>query len=184
MKQAALIVDDGEFEIYKSFTEARAYLVANIDWILNHFEDTHHINKEDVIIVSLIMRGVFLTCVQIVGSLKAQNYAMIVSSFAPRTTLTFNVHANPEQHKPWGTWSATRQLVGNEPTRAFKSSAGSIGSSSDTRARIGPANRPDVEERGPNYTAKVSSVSASPRDAVLLAKLKFPPGASEPALYP
>ena len=54
MKQAGLIVDDGEFEIYKSFSEARSYLVANIDWILSSFSETHHISKEDVIIVSMI----------------------------------------------------------------------------------------------------------------------------------
>lgn len=52
MKQASLIVDDGEFEIYQSFDEARAFLVANIDWILTHYGETHHICKEDVMIVS------------------------------------------------------------------------------------------------------------------------------------
>ena len=52
MKQAELVVDDGIFEIFKSFTEARSYLIANIDWILHHFADGHSISKEDVIIVS------------------------------------------------------------------------------------------------------------------------------------
>lgn len=55
MKQASLIVDDGEFEIYQSFDEARAFLVANIDWILTHYGDTHHICKEDVMIVSYLI---------------------------------------------------------------------------------------------------------------------------------
>ena len=53
MKQAALVVDDGVFEIYKSFAEARSYLSANINWILQHFGDSHSIRKEDVIIVGL-----------------------------------------------------------------------------------------------------------------------------------
>ena len=46
---------------------------------------------------------------QVVGALTAHNYAMIIRNFAPRTTLTFNVHANPEQRQPWGTWSVNRR---------------------------------------------------------------------------
>ena len=52
MKQASLVVDDGVFEIFKSFAEARSYLIANIDWIIRHFGDKHSISKEEVIIVS------------------------------------------------------------------------------------------------------------------------------------
>jgi hypothetical protein len=57
MKQASLVVDDGVFEIFKSFSEARAYLIVNIDWILHHFGDSHAIAKEDVIVVSLPCMG-------------------------------------------------------------------------------------------------------------------------------
>ena len=46
------MVDDGAFEILASFSEARSYLVANIDWILRFFGDMHSISKEDVIIAS------------------------------------------------------------------------------------------------------------------------------------
>lgn len=53
MKEAAIIVDDGVFEIYRSFSEARSYLIANIDWLLKRFGDAHSISKEDVIIVCL-----------------------------------------------------------------------------------------------------------------------------------
>lgn len=62
MKQATLIVDDGQFEIYKSFAEARAYLVSNIDWILEHYGDSHHIVKEDVILVSSDLHQLTLGC--------------------------------------------------------------------------------------------------------------------------
>ena len=58
MKQAALIVDDGVFEIYDSFAEARRYLVSNINWILNEFGEAHHVQKEDIIIV----RGPWTSC--------------------------------------------------------------------------------------------------------------------------
>ena len=36
MKQAALVVSEGQFEIYNSFAEARAYLSANIGWVLDN----------------------------------------------------------------------------------------------------------------------------------------------------
>lgn len=137
MKQAVLVIDDGEFEIYQSFAEARAYLVANIDWILHHFADSHHLVREDVIIV--------------IGTLKAHNYTMLVSSFAPRTTLTFNVHANPEKGKPWGTWAV------NKPIQASsKVALGSLSSSVQYEDEPRP-------NQALKYTAKVSDVSGSPR---------------------
>jgi hypothetical protein len=88
--------------------------------------------------------------VQIVGSLKARNYAMIVSNFAPRTTLTFNVHASPTPAKPWGTWTVNRQ-PDQPPNRGS--------SSSKAKPEIGPR-ADDTQFR---YTAKVSKVSGSPR---------------------
>jgi hypothetical protein len=51
-KQAALVVEEGQFEIYKSFDEARCYLMANIDWIMKHYGDRHQIKREDIMIVS------------------------------------------------------------------------------------------------------------------------------------
>ncbi|ORX40883.1 hypothetical protein BD324DRAFT_647787 [Kockovaella imperatae] len=188
MKQAALIVDDGEFEIYDSFAEARAYLVANIDWILTEYGDAHHIAKEDIIMV--------------VGTLKAANFAMLVSSFAPRTTITFNVHAKFETGKPWGTWAVNRQSF--DATKAFKMSSssavfqrstkGTEGSSlenwyADPYAPGGKGNygvQSDValNESELKYSVKVSTVTPGRREAVMLAKLRFPPGSNEPALYP
>ncbi|KAK4689262.1 hypothetical protein P7C73_g848, partial [Tremellales sp. Uapishka_1] len=161
MKHASLIVDDGQFEIYRSFSEARAYLVANIDWILKRFGETHHIVKEDVIFV--------------VGALSATNYAMIVSNFAPRTTLTFNVHAQRPVNDPWGTWTI----------ETASSSSVRLGDNSDDQLGIfGPRNRPDVDELELKYNCKVSKVpQQSHKDTVLLAKLKFPVGGSDPGLY-
>lgn len=52
-KQAALVVEEAQFEIYKSFDEARCYLMANIDWIMKHYGDRHQVKREDIIIVSL-----------------------------------------------------------------------------------------------------------------------------------
>lgn len=51
-RQAALVVEDAQCEIYKSFDEARAYLTDNIDWILQNFSEADHISREDVMIVS------------------------------------------------------------------------------------------------------------------------------------
>jgi hypothetical protein len=51
-KQAALVVEEAKFEIYKSFDEARCYLMANIDWIMKHYGDRHQIKREDIMIVS------------------------------------------------------------------------------------------------------------------------------------
>jgi hypothetical protein len=102
-KQAALVVEEAECEIYKSFAEARSYLIANIDWILKHYADSHHLVKEDVIIV--------------VGTLSASNYAMAVSQFAPRTSLCFNVHAESQRKAgdAWGTWTANRPKTAEGP---------------------------------------------------------------------
>lgn len=52
-RQAALVVEDAQCEIYQSFDEARSYLTDNIGWILDNFGETHHIGREDVIIVCL-----------------------------------------------------------------------------------------------------------------------------------
>jgi hypothetical protein len=51
-KQAALVVEEAQFEIYKSFDEARCYLMANIDWIMKHYGDRHQVKREDIMIVS------------------------------------------------------------------------------------------------------------------------------------
>ncbi|WVF67899.1 hypothetical protein IAT40_002660 [Kwoniella sp. CBS 6097] len=178
MKQAALVVEDGQFEIYKSLAECRAYLACNIDWILTTFGDQHQISKEDVIIV--------------VGTLSARCYAMVVSNFAPRTALTFNVHAVSYRVKgePWGTWTVNKQQTVDR-SRAFKSALGLQGSTSQgptspdsqvlTPTRKSTA---ELDEQEFKYTCKVSKVSASPADCVLLAKLRFPPGGSDPRLYP
>jgi len=53
-KQAALVVEEAQFEIYKSFDEARCYLMANIDWIMEHYGDRHQVKREDVMIVSSV----------------------------------------------------------------------------------------------------------------------------------
>ncbi|WWC65266.1 uncharacterized protein I303_107883 [Kwoniella dejecticola CBS 10117] len=171
MKQAALIVEDGTFEIYRSLAEARAYLTANIYWILQQFGDQHQINKEDVIIV--------------VGTLTARNYAMIISSFAPRTTLSFNVHASSYrvEGEPWGTWTVNREQPVDH-SKAFKSALGLQGGDSGVSTGVMPERKNTrVDEQELKYSCKVSRVSIS-MDAVLLAKLKFPPGGSDPTLYP
>lgn len=48
---------------------------------------------------------------QVVGTLSVSNYAMIVSNFSPRTTLTFNVHANAPEDQTWGTWTIEQDNV-------------------------------------------------------------------------
>ncbi|WVQ63410.1 uncharacterized protein L199_001563 [Kwoniella botswanensis] len=154
MKQAALIVEDGTFEIYKSLAEARSYLTANIQWILQEFGDQHQISQEDVIIV--------------VGTLTARNYAAVISNFAPSTTLTFNVHASSYRTdgEPWGTWTVNQKTPGS--------------TQSQRKERKGS----QVDENKLKYCCKVSRCSSTSADAVLLAKLRFSPGASDPTLYP
>ena len=51
MKQATLVIAEGHFEIFDSFAEARTYLAANIDWIIETYGESHHLVKEDVMIV-------------------------------------------------------------------------------------------------------------------------------------
>ncbi|WVR08680.1 hypothetical protein IAU60_005738 [Kwoniella sp. DSM 27419] len=144
MKQAALVVEDGQFEIFKSLTIHRAYLTANIHWILDRYSDRHHIGKEDVIMV--------------VGALTTRNYSMMVSNFAPRTTISFNVRAISQRVRgePWGTWTVDRRHASGSAI---------------------------LDENVLKYSCKVSK-AFNPAAAVLLAKLKFAPGASEPTLYP
>lgn len=74
---------------------------------------------------------------------------MIVSNFAPRTTLTFNIHAEASR-KPgeaWGTWTVNR-VVPRGPTPARAAS---------------PELKPKLDDHDIKYTCKVSTVSASPQ---------------------
>lgn len=152
MKQATLIVDDGQFEIYKTFAEAKTYLQANIGWILAEFGEREHVGKEDVMLV--------------VGTLTAHNYAMMVSNFAPRTTLTFNVHSKQESGAPWGTWSVARASIGGGGATdqtavssvmsvANASNAGTVNSNAGSVAV-------DSDQQQLKFTCKVSKVNASP----------------------
>jgi hypothetical protein len=47
------LVEDAQFEIYRSTDEARDYLMNNIAWIMQHFGAAHNIAREDVILVSI-----------------------------------------------------------------------------------------------------------------------------------
>lgn len=49
---ARLVVEDAQFEIYRSTDEARDYLMNNIAWIMQHFGAAHDIVREDVILAS------------------------------------------------------------------------------------------------------------------------------------
>lgn len=51
-RQAALVVEDAQCDIYETFDEARTYLSENIDWVLQNFGETHHVGREDIMIVS------------------------------------------------------------------------------------------------------------------------------------
>jgi len=53
-KQAALVVEEAQLEIYKSFDEARCYLMTNIDWITKHYGDRHQVKREDIMIVGSV----------------------------------------------------------------------------------------------------------------------------------
>lgn len=153
MKQATLIVDDGQFEIYRSFAEAKAFLQANINWILAEFGEREHIEKQDVMLV--------------VGALTAHNYAMMVSNFAPRTTLTFNVHSKQESGEPWGTWSVRRAsetgqgilpeytAISSTMSIANPSNAGTVNSNAGSIAF-------DSDQQQLKYSCRVSKVLASP----------------------
>lgn len=154
--------------MYQSFDEARAYLMANIEWILETFGDKHHIVREDVMIVSVFNNVTYRSSdahLQVVGTLTARYYAMIVSDFAPRTTVTFNIHADAARHpdEPWGTWSFNKQPPSNE-TIGKASQGGNKPASppgpSQPIARSPPA-RP-VDDLQLHYTCKVSTESPSP----------------------
>lgn len=51
-KQAQLIIEDGESEVYASFDAAREYMSANVDWILRQYGERHQVGKTDIMIVS------------------------------------------------------------------------------------------------------------------------------------
>ncbi|WVQ86131.1 hypothetical protein IAT38_008299 [Cryptococcus sp. DSM 104549] len=177
MKQAALIVEDGQFEIYKSMAEARAYLTANISWILRTFGEEHKIVKEDVIIV--------------VGALTAVNFAMFISNFAPRTSFTFNVHAASSRAsgESWGTWAVNRDEQSTDASRAFQGANsrrptwdGDLPTAGERKEK----ERLKEDQQELKYTCRVSTIPSEPvaPEAVMLAKLRFPVGGSEPMLYP
>jgi len=171
-RQAALVVEDARCDIYESFDEARSYMIENIDWILQNFGETHHVGREDIMIVS------FWTCrvhneheliYQIVGNLTAQHYAMVVSDFSPRTTIKFNVHAESARApgEAWGTWSFVKQSpsdprgFGSSSRQSLTSPPNSPGSPKASLPGVPP--RPRVDERKVQYTCKVSSISGSPK---------------------
>ncbi|WWC92388.1 uncharacterized protein L201_007345 [Kwoniella dendrophila CBS 6074] len=149
MKQAALIVEDGTFEIYKSLTQAKLYLATNINWILEQYGDRYHICKEDVIMV--------------VGTLIARDWAMMISGFRPQTTLTFNVRAPSDrvEGETWGNWTVSYGEKGLEKNMAA-----------------------ELDKKDHKFSCKVSRVLSFSPNAVLLARLKFPPAGLEPTLYP
>ena len=81
---------------------------------------------------------------------------MLVSNFAPRTTVTFNVHAKPEVGKPWGTWAVNRRTF--DAAKAFKPGNGSKNPS---------AKSPMAKTKSPSLksTSAKSSPSLGPKQA-------------------
>ncbi len=120
-----------------------------MDWILENFGEEHHIRKEDVIIVS--NRAVSCLVIspaetyQVIGTLSAHNYAMLVSNFAPRVTVDFNVHADRHPKEEWGTWTIDQKPSADQLT-SYKYQAKQGG-----------------EYDQPRFCCKVSKISASPR---------------------
>ena len=83
---------------------------------------------------------------------------MIVSNFAPRTTLTFNVHAKPMLKEQWGTWSINSQPPNVDITKAFQSTTPPNSQAASRR----PKSPKGVDEQDLKFTCKVSSISDSP----------------------
>ena len=106
MKQAMLLVDNGQFEMYNSIAEAREYLKRNIDWIIHTYGSAHWIGKEDVIIVSPDCRPdrVKLICAGRRHSVRSQLYHDRVQFCA-----SYYSHIQCARHA--GRWAAVGHMV-------------------------------------------------------------------------
>ncbi len=158
-RQSALIVDEAEVKMFHNLEPARDYLLRNADSILQEYGIQCGISRQDVSSAGHVFSHHLADyrhaqLVIIVGALFVTDWAMMVASADPFTTANFNVHADKELGQPWGTWATER----------------------DTSASLERGWNPvDLQGSTPKLTCKASSTSAV-RDAVLLARLKFPSG--------
>lgn len=199
-KQAALVVEEAQFEIYKSFDEARCYLMANIDWIMKHFGDRHQVKREDIIIVSLIFsHELMIDCWSTVGTTLCDGCIRVLTPNHPEVQCSYRVGTR--------TWSTMGYVEFYQASRYVKSSNGIFetvffwrrlpcqsqgifdGPLAPTwsRGSTSPLYLQGLECIGfsavsPFFQDVVDELTVS--DAVLLAKLRIAPGESDPTLYP
>ncbi|KAF9523670.1 hypothetical protein CPB83DRAFT_862451 [Crepidotus variabilis] len=92
----------------------------------------------------------------VIGTLKTPNYGLFVSHSHPEGHVHFNVYANSKAGQPWGTFTTD----------------------SDVAGEVGPSYDSDELET-PRLSASKVSVHGDPTTAVLIARLRFKPDASE-----
>ncbi|WVQ95465.1 hypothetical protein IAU59_002562 [Kwoniella sp. CBS 9459] len=184
-KAVRLIVADGKVQSLRTYSEAKSYLMENVDSILNEANLNGHgqLQKTDIVMV--------------VGALTATNYAMAISDFAPGITLRFNVTTPMRRHsaEPWGFWTIARERLLTEtssfgtPPRsgASLSVSGQVPTTMSPSPPPGPLavldrRLPGVDDRPLQYAVKTSRPDG-PKNAVHLSVLRFPPGGGEPTFF-
>ncbi|KAL7278405.1 hypothetical protein ACG7TL_007402 [Trametes sanguinea] len=136
-----LFTESTVYRYIEDLATPKKWLRENIDQILALYQEEHSIVKEDVCLV--------------IGTLEAEQYALLVSHEHRNGRASFNVFRSPQAGQPWGEFT----FEVDEPSTA-------------------------VSGRSLHqYAEKVSKYNRGGRwDSVLLARLRFKPDQSEPTV--
>ncbi|KAF8957169.1 hypothetical protein BDZ97DRAFT_1707220 [Flammula alnicola] len=143
-KAAYLYTESTEYRYMETLDAPRMWFQSHVDTIMQIYGHQSHITKEDLFLI--------------IGTLRTQNYALMVSHYHPEGHAHFNVYSNPKPGQPWGTFTTDNEVP----------------------HELGPAyDLDEPDERPRSAESKVSKYN-DPWEAVLLARLRFKPDAIEP----
>ncbi|KAH9476525.1 putative serine/threonine-protein kinase [Psilocybe cubensis] len=140
-KAAILYTETTEYRYMLKLNAPKRWFQNNVDTIMRIYGHQHRIQREDLFLI--------------IGTLKTPAYALLVSHSHPEGHARFNVYANPQIGKPWGTFTTD-----TDGPRGLEDS--------------------DSEEEITRLSASKVSLHGGPMEAVLLARLRFKPDATEP----
>ncbi|KDR78141.1 hypothetical protein GALMADRAFT_245167 [Galerina marginata CBS 339.88] len=141
-KTAYLYTETTEYRYMNTLDAPKKWFQSNVDVIIRTYGHHHDIQKEDLFLIT--------------GTLRAPNYALLVSQGHPDGLARFNVYANPKIGQPWGTFSTEMEI----------SEGPSLDSEEPGQTRLS--------------STKVSIHGSTPWNTVLAARLRFKPDNLQP----